>query len=224
MTDPLVLLALLALGAVAGMSFAIVWRIIVPHAAHGRFWSGVGSSSRELLTVDEPAQLWAVYRKLLGGLGIYLARNMGGIVLGLLPMILILVFVADPLFGVAAKRAQEMVVVPANGSLTFEQPIDDSPGTLTGALIPDPQPLESLAARVGMCPGTFSCLTLETLGFEVVPLAPAESETTIIVRAARGEWSPFWPWIAGPEFVFYLSFFIVMTVALIIPIRRSKPS
>jgi hypothetical protein len=90
------LLAACALGAAAGLAFAWLWLRIVPRGTNGAFWSGMSGITREMLRVDEPAALLALYRRLGGLLWRYVARNLAGIVVACLPMVAI-VLVAMPL-------------------------------------------------------------------------------------------------------------------------------
>ena len=92
----LALAAACLLGALAGLAFAWLWLCIVPRGTNRRFWSALSALTREMLRVDEAAALFALYRRLGGLLGRYLARNLGGTLVACLPMIAILV-VAAPL-------------------------------------------------------------------------------------------------------------------------------
>lgn len=85
-----------ALGAAAGVGFALLWLRIVPRGTNRRFWSAMAGLTREILRVDEPAAFLALYRRLGGLLGRYVARNLAGIALACLPMAAIVV-AATPL-------------------------------------------------------------------------------------------------------------------------------
>ena len=75
-----------ALGAAAGLAFALIWLRVVPPGTNRRFWSAMGGLAREMLRVDEPSLFLALYRRLGRLLGGYLARNLGGILVACLPM------------------------------------------------------------------------------------------------------------------------------------------
>ena len=75
-----------ALGAAAGLAFAWIWLRIVPRGTNRRFWSAMAVLTREMLRVEEPSVLLALYRRLGRLLGGYLARNLGGILVACLPM------------------------------------------------------------------------------------------------------------------------------------------
>lgn len=78
------------LGALAGLGFAWLWLLVVPRGTNREFWTRMSLLTREMLCVDEPATLLALYRRLGRLLGGYLARNLGGMALACLPMIAIL--------------------------------------------------------------------------------------------------------------------------------------
>ncbi len=211
-------------GAVAGLAFAIVWRWLVPHVTHSRFWALIGTVSRDLLKVDEPAQLWLQYKILGRNLGVYLARNLGGIVLGLLPLVLILLFLAEPLFDASASRAERLVAVPDDAGIVITQPTSAASGEISAPDLASAIDVPDLTRRIGFCIGSFQCTTLETLGFDdAIPVEP-EASRTVIVRADRGRWSPLWPWLSGLEFLFYTTFFVIMTVGLVVPFSRHRRS
>jgi hypothetical protein len=91
-----------ALGALAGLAFAWLWLRIVPRGTNGAFWSAMAGFTREMLRVEEPAALLALYRRLGSLLWRYVARNLAGILVACLPMVAI-VLVATPLL--PAKHA-----------------------------------------------------------------------------------------------------------------------
>ena len=82
-------------GALAGVAFAGLWLMVVPHAAHRRFWGAMHGLTREMLQVDELGRLVRAYRSLGLVAGGYVARNLGGTVLAALPAIALLFFVKN---------------------------------------------------------------------------------------------------------------------------------
>jgi len=84
------LLAACAFGVLAGVAFAGLWLMIVPHAAHRRFWVAMHGVSREMLQVDEFGRLLLAYRQLGAVVGGYVARNVGGTLLAALPALALL--------------------------------------------------------------------------------------------------------------------------------------
>jgi hypothetical protein len=89
------LLAACGLGALAGVAFAGLWLLVVPHAAHRRFWVAMHGVSREMLQVDEFGRLLLAYRQLGAVVGGYVARNFAGTVLAALPALALLFIVAS---------------------------------------------------------------------------------------------------------------------------------
>jgi hypothetical protein len=87
-----------ALGAFAGAAFAWIWLRIAPRGTNRRFWSAMAGLTREMLRVDETGEFLRLYRRLAVLLGKYVARNLGGALLGCLPMIVILLTVAPLVF------------------------------------------------------------------------------------------------------------------------------
>lgn len=86
------------LGLLAGAAFAWIWLRIVPRGTNRRFWSAMSGLTREILQVEETSVFLRLYGRLARMLGPYLARNLGGMVLGCLPMIAILLTIAPMVF------------------------------------------------------------------------------------------------------------------------------
>jgi hypothetical protein len=99
--------AAIGLGVAAGAAFAWLWLRVVPHDIHRRFWSAMSGLTREMLVVEEGGQFLRLYRRLGGLVARYVGRNLGGTLLGCLPMVLILLTVAPLVFGSWDARAPE---------------------------------------------------------------------------------------------------------------------
>jgi hypothetical protein len=99
--------AAIGLGVAAGAAFAWLWLLVVPHDIHRRFWSAMSGLTREMLVVDEGGQFLRLYGRLGGLLARYVGRNLGGTLLGCLPMIVLLLTVAPLVFGSWDARAPE---------------------------------------------------------------------------------------------------------------------
>ncbi len=93
------------LGLAAGAAFAWIWLRIVPRGTNRRFWSAMSGLTREMLQVEETSAFLRLYGRLARLLGPYLARNLGGMVLGCLPMIAVLLTVAPMVFDSWDARA-----------------------------------------------------------------------------------------------------------------------
>jgi len=105
------LLAACALGALAGVAFAGLWLMVVPHAAHRRFWVAMHGVSREMLQVDELGRLMSAYRRLGLVAGGYVARNLGGTLLAAVPVVALLFFVKDQAAFAAAFAVSTLVML-----------------------------------------------------------------------------------------------------------------
>ena len=103
------LLAACGLGALAGVAFAGLWLLVVPHAAHRRFWRAMHELTREMLNVDEFHRLMSAYRRLGVIAGGYVARNVGGTLLAALPAIALLFVVSKETSVFAAAFAVSTV-------------------------------------------------------------------------------------------------------------------
>jgi hypothetical protein len=99
--------AAVGLGVAAGLAFAWLWLLVVPHDIHRRFWSAMSGLTREMLVVEEGGHFLRLYRRLAGLLFRYVGRNIGGTLLGCLPMVVILFTLAPLVFASWDRRAPE---------------------------------------------------------------------------------------------------------------------
>lgn len=121
-------LAAVALGAAAGLGFAWLWLRSVPRGTNGAFWSALAGCTREMLRVEEPAALLALYRRLAALLGRYVGRNLSGILLACLPMAAI-VLVAAPLLPAKSASCSSAGYCLLLESLAFDvTPVPAAPG------------------------------------------------------------------------------------------------
>lgn len=90
--------AAIGLGLAAGAAFAWIWLRVVPRGTNGRFWTAMSRLTREMLQVEDTGVFLRLYGRLFRLLGPYLARNLGGMLLGCLPMILLLLSLAPMVF------------------------------------------------------------------------------------------------------------------------------
>lgn len=104
--------AVCVLGVMAGGAFAWVWLRIVPPGTNRRFWSALSAAMREMLRVEETRAFIRLYGHLGKLLGPYLARNVGGTLLACLPVALILVFLAAPVFEAWDATAERVTLTP----------------------------------------------------------------------------------------------------------------
>lgn len=90
--------AAVGLGGVAGLGFAMIWCWVIPVQTHSLFWRSMGDVSRRIVTVDETAEFLALYKRLGTMVVSYTTRNVGGTLLGCLPLIILLWLVGPGLF------------------------------------------------------------------------------------------------------------------------------
>ncbi|HLS85607.1 MAG TPA: hypothetical protein VK043_04865 [Burkholderiales bacterium] len=134
----------IGLGIAAGAAFAWLWLRVVPHDLHRRFWSAMSQLAREMLSVDEGREFLRLYGRLAKLLARYVGRNLGGTLLGCLPMIVILFTAAPLVFESWDARAPEGAGLERTArcaspgwctlfaSLGFEV-VEAAPGELGGA-------------------------------------------------------------------------------------------
>jgi hypothetical protein len=205
-------------GTVAGLAFAIIWLKIVPMPVHGRFWTAMAACSREILTVDDTSRFLQLYRQLGKLVGGYTVRNLAGVLISVIPVILLWVASQALLFTPWEVRAHRLVVVPAAaGSLEAGSRTDESQwdlrvaGSDTDLLVSGPAP------RAAACWTSIRCGVFAMLGFEVtrLPAPPDADLSAVVVRADSGAWNPLWPYLGGLEFVFTVALVLSMTIAMV---------
>ncbi len=203
-------------GAVAGLGFALIWRKLVPMRVHGEFWSEMTVLTRDIVTVDDTAVFLRLYKRLALAAGGYTLRNMVGVVVSCVPLIVILLAVGIPLFDGWDARAERLAVIPP-GSATLES--SGSPGVSTVKLIDENESivLEGPVPKAGACWSTLRCATLGLLGFQVIQLSPPADKDLqpFIIRADHDDWNPLWPYLGSLEFMFYVAVMVVVSLVLL---------
>jgi hypothetical protein len=76
-----------ALGVMGGWTFALIWTRLAPMSVQGQFWSTLSGVARSILVAEHSHEFLDLYRRLGIALFRYLARNVGGLILGSLPLI-----------------------------------------------------------------------------------------------------------------------------------------
>jgi hypothetical protein len=188
--------AVCALGAMAGGAFAWLWLWIVPRGTHRGFWSALSATAREMLRVEETRVFVSLYAHLGRLLGPYLARNLGGTVLACLPMVLILVFLAAPVFEAWDAKAQRVTLAPPDAARRLAMPVPYRTG------------------RTGYCSSAGYCTLLAALDFHVVAL-PQPDVPYAVLRADHDDVNPLWPFLSDIEAAFFLAFALSTAIGLL---------
>jgi hypothetical protein len=225
MDDLLFMVSVVVTGLSLGAIFLLVWRKILPASYARQFWKTLLSTTKTLLHDPDPDQFFVHYKRLMIGLGGYLGRNLLGLSAGLLPLILVMIF----LWPVASDwwhvKRESVWIYPAgtpNNGIELQKGGDPASGGLL--LIKEQRiPLGDLSQRHGLCWDQINCLLLESLLFQVVTLdKPIDiSEDYIIVRPGRGPERLEWPLLNTFELAFFLSLFVGSLIAL--ALSRKKP-
>ena len=202
----------IALGAVLGAVFIMIWRRCLPRAWAQRFWSSFAQTARALMTVDDGR----AFARLYGRLGVsvikYVGRNTGGLALGVLPTALIVVLAFPVALESWGHRAPGIVAVPATAAVTLPGTPRDGPSPLIGPAILEAGghrvTIANPAAPNAMCWSDGWCLVFELLAFRVQRLDDAVPPDTgfIAVRPDHGDGNPLWPFLSDLEFAFWLAF------------------
>lgn len=100
-----------AAGFGGGMAFFALWRRAVPRVFMRRFWTTVPADLQGMLKSLDPDIMLAHYKALLVSLGVFIARNMLGLVLGVAPMALL--YAALHALGALDPPRNELVFVVA---------------------------------------------------------------------------------------------------------------
>lgn len=193
--------ASVALGIVAGAAFAWIWLRIVPPGTSRRFWSSMRALTHEMLTVEETSAFFRLYGRLGRLLGPYLARNLGGTLAGCLPVAVIVLFLAAPVFERWDARAERVTLAPESAA----------------GLLSTPVPYHG--ARTGYCSSAGYCTLLAALDFRVVQLDRPDVPYAV-VRGYHSDVNPLWPFLSDLEATFFVAFVLSMLAGLLWP-RRS---
>lgn len=188
------------LGLLTGGAFAWLWLRVVPRGTNRRFWSAMSGLTREMLQVEDTGAFLRLYRRLGGLLGVYLARNLGGMVLACLPMIAMLLTVAPMVFEAWDARAQRVTLVPQSAAQYVS--------------LPSSGPVE----RTGYCSSAAYCTLFAALDFKVVEVE--QNLPYAVVRADHSDINPLWPFLSDIEAAFLFTFILSTLVGLLWPSRK----
>ena len=188
-----------ALGALAGLGFAWLWRRLVPRGTNRAFWSSMSGLTRRMLEVEQAGEFLCLYRTLGGLVARYVGRNLGGTLVACVPMVAIVLTVAPMLFAAWDARAPRMALVPVEAA------------TLVAAA-------PAARSRTGYCSTAGYCALFTALDFNVVPLkAGTAGPDYVVVRADHGDVNPLWPFLSDIEMVFFAAFIVATLAGLLWP-------
>jgi hypothetical protein len=186
-----------ALGALAGLGFAWLWRRLVPRGTNRAFWSSMSGLTRRMLEVEQAGEFLRLYRTLGGLVARYVGRNLGGTLVACVPMVAVMLTVAPPLFEAWDARAPRVALIPPEAS----------------GLVPT-----SRVGRTGYCSTAGYCALFTALDFKVVPLkAGAAGPDYAVVRADHGDANPLWPFLSDIEAALFVAFVFATVAGLLWP-------
>jgi hypothetical protein len=208
--------AAVGLGGVAGLGFILIWCWVIPVHTHGLFWRSMADLSKRIVSVDETAEFLALYQRLGTLVVSYTTRNMGGTLLGCLPLVILLWILGPALFTAWDARTEALTVVPEEaGTLVSSENRNTIELHLAGR-----GPVLNLtreAPRMALCWTSMHCTLLAVFNFHVTRLdsPPLPDLSSVIVRTNTGAWNPAWPLLGGLEFIFFVSFAFMATLGLL---------
>lgn len=184
----------IAAGLLLGWLFVRLWRWCAPRNGNRRFWTSLGTISRQMLAVDEPAALFGLYGRLARDVGGYVLRNLGGLVLACVPVAAFLLLLGPTALGWWDRGAERVAFYPSETAWQSPAVADLD---LAGA-----GPAE--VGRTAVCWSAGRCLLFELLAFRVVEKdEPVVADAPYLVaRADRGAANFLWPYLNDLEFAF----------------------
>jgi len=201
-------------GALLGWLFARLWRRAAPRATNRRFWLSLGEIARRLLVVEDLPTLLALYRRLALEAGAYVIRNLGGLVLGCLPVAAFLILVAPAALALWDRRADSLVLHPAPAGSPAAAPELLERLGLPGSGEQDASAM--VPTRIAVCWTWTACTTFHLLAFRVIetpePVLP--DAPYLVARPGHRDLNPLWPYLNDVEFVFACAFMAASLAAL----------
>ena len=189
-------------GFASGFLFSAILARFAPPALHRDFWVRLLAIARDIAVAETGRDFIAAYRRLGVTFGIYLARNLGGLLAGFLPLAIAGYMLNALLFVPWDGRSSSLATWPA--ALTVKQIASGyvvSAPHLAGPIRLGPAPV-----KAALCDGTLTCILVTVLNFErIVPEADGAISGTILVRSGGPVWNPLFPWLNDLEFVFLIA-------------------
>jgi hypothetical protein len=183
----------------------------------------MGRVSKEMLVAEESREFLALYRQLGSSLLRYLGRNIGGLVLACLPLIVLTLALNAWLFRPWDARAGAPRVYPP-GAATLHRQHAGGELLLNLHNAAAPIAIENRAPiHAAVCWDMPRCLLLESLDFSVTTRdVPGSAHFgAIIVRPNRASWNPLFPYLNDLEFMFFAMTPIGAAGAFILRRRRA---
>lgn len=212
-----------AAGIAGGWAFALIWARLVPSSLQGQFWSTMTGIAKSMLAAEHSRQFLDLYRRLGGSLARYLARNIGGLALGCVPLIALTIVLSVGVFGPWDIKAGAPSVYPHRAATLYQQQ-HGSPLLLDMGDSGAPIVVKRDApVRAAVCWSVLRCLLLESLYFSVtVRDAPNGADYgAVIVRSGAASWNPLFPYLNDLEFMFF-AMTTVGVVAAAVFMRRKR--
>jgi hypothetical protein len=183
----------------------------------------MGRVSKEMVVAEQSSEFLSLYRQLGVSLFRYLGRNVGGLALGCLPLIVLTFALSAWLFQPWDARADGPSVYPP-GAATLDPRSGGGPLMLKIRNSTEPIAIENREPiRAAVCWTMPRCLLLQSLDFSVITRNVPVSANfgAIIVRPDYSSWNPLFPYLNDLEFVFFGMTPVGAAAAFIVKRRRT---
>ncbi len=217
----------ITLGLVLGGAFVLLWRICVRRGATGRMVTDLTVIAKEMTTTDRADDFLGLYKRLIVGVGGYLVRNLGGLVLACLPMVLVLAFLAPPGLDAWGRRANRVATLPQIGETVIAEAQtsrlgDEAESRLRLTIGATEVSLSGLHSRTAICWSPTYCTLFYLLGFEVrqTPEALVAGAPFVVIRPDHGDDNWLWPYLSDLEFAFWVALLLTTCGASVLPRRK----
>jgi hypothetical protein len=223
-------------GSLLGICFFYIFSKIVPHGFTGRYLASLGQNIHGLLR-DDVSLFWKFYRNIIAVSFHYAGLQLLGVILGLMPLIIAMMATGSwlqshwnsgaPLAVIPAKAAELVAFVDDNSAEHRAKQAETGAASVDRTyklvlkrgyqqVIDDP-----LANYVVCSTDSIVCSVLQTFAFKKIVVDPSGliNDDILIIRAQHGDRNPLWPYLSDPEFLFFLSFFLISVVLML---RKKK--
>jgi hypothetical protein len=224
-------------GSMLGLCFYYIFRKIIPHGFTRRYLSSLGQNLHGLLK-DDISLFWKFYRNIIGTSFHYAGLQLLGVVLGLMPLIIFMMTTGSwlqshwnssaPITIIPAKAGKLIASTKDSNAGQSKNPSGTGPavvGDRTYKLVLKggyQQILDDPLANYVVCSkDSIVCAVLQTFAFRKISVDPSRlvDHDILIIRAQIGDRNPCWPYLSDPEFLFFLSFFLISAVLML---RKKK--
>jgi hypothetical protein len=224
-------------GSILGICFYYIFRQIVPHGFTSRYLASLGQNIHGLLRGDF-SLFWKFYRNIIGVSFHYAGLQLLGVILGLIPLIIVMMATGSwlqshwnsgaPVTVIPAKAGKLIASLDDSSAEQSAQPAGTGPAAMVGRTYKlvlkggYQQPLDDPLANYVVCStDSIVCSVLQTFAFRKISVDPSRlvDDDILIIRAQHDDRNPFWPYLSDPEFLFFLSFFLISVVLML---RKKK--